>query len=224
MSNPIKPTIKSEIMPIIFILIACFSSFYFYAHFPDQVPLHWNFAGEVDSYGSRIQGAFLMPAMMIGMYLLFLFIPLIDPKKERYAQFRKIYHVFKGVLLFFMLLIYYALGLSGLGYNIEIGTWIPVFVGLLFIILGNYMGKIKPNWFMGIRTPWTLSSEEVWNKTHRFGGKAFIIGGVLMVFMSLIPVAYKIPIFIIVIVIVGFLPIIYSYILFIGEKRAKANK
>ncbi len=223
MNNPIKPSLKTEIFSWAIIIIAVSSSFYFYAHFPEQVPVHWNMAGEVDNYGSRAMGAFLFPAIIFFMYLMFLLIPLLDPKKQRYEQFRKVYHIFKNFLLLFMLFIYFAVGLSGMGFNISISTWVPFFVGVLFIIIGNYMGKIKPNWFMGIRTPWTLSSEEVWNKTHRLGGKAFIVAGILMALMNLFPVSAKPFVFTIILIIAALLPIVYSYFLFAKEQKDKQN-
>ena len=219
--NPIKPTIKTEILPILLIVLAIISSFYFYVHFPERIPIHWNFAGEVDNYGSRTVGAFLFPIIILGMYIMFLFLPLIDPKKERYQQFKKVYHIFKNFMVFFMVAIYFITGFNALGYNISVSLWVPMLVGILFIIIGNYMGKIKPNWFMGIRTPWTLSSEEVWNKTHRFGGKMFILSGVLMVLIPFIPVNFKIWVFGIVLTLILSGTIGYSYIAYTKKKTKK---
>jgi uncharacterized membrane protein len=217
MSNPIKPTFKTELLPALLVLAAVISSFYFYSHFPEQVPIHWNVKGEVDNYGSRAFGAFFFPGIIIGMYFLFLAIPYLDPKKDRYQQFRKVYHIFKTILVGFMVVIYFLSSLSSLGYQIPINVWMPILVGILFIILGNYMAKIKPNWFMGIRTPWTLSSEEVWNKTHRLGGKAFIAGGLIMAVLGFTPASFFMPLFITLMVIVVIVPIIYSFIIFKKE-------
>ncbi len=217
--NSIKPTIKTEIWPIILVGLAIISSFYFYVHFPERVPIHWNMAGEVDNYGSRATAAFLFPAIILGVYLLFLALPLIDPRKERYQQFRKVYHIFKGFIVFFMTVIYFITGFNALGYNISVGLWVPLLVGILFIIIGNYMGKIKPNWFMGIRTPWTLSSEEVWNKTHRVGGKIFIVGGLAMMAMNFISISFRLPIFIATVLVMVLGTVGYSYVLYINEKK-----
>ncbi|MCK5211280.1 SdpI family protein [Candidatus Parcubacteria bacterium] len=219
--NPIKPTIKTEILPVIIVILAIISSFYFYANFPEQVPIHWNVAGEVDNYGSKTLGAFLFPGIILGMYLMFLIIPYIDPKKKRYDQFRKVYHALKTVLVFFMAVMYFIASFNALGYNIRIELWIPIMVGALFILLGNYMSKIKPNWFMGIRTPWTLSSEEVWNKTHRVGGKVFILGGAMIASTIFVPVAYRMIIFFAAIgfIVVG--TVIYSYIAYRQEEKNK---
>lgn len=187
MKHPLKPTLKTELIPILTILIITIASFYFYQNFPDQVPTHWNYKGEIDSYSGKTFGAFGFPAIIMGVYLMFLAFPYLDPKKERYQEFRKTYHIFKAMIISFMSLIYFYTGLAGLGYPVSISIVVPITVGLLFIVMGNYMSKIKRNWFIGIRTPWTISNEEVWNKTHRLGGKIFIAIGLLMIIGTYLP-------------------------------------
>ncbi len=219
MKNPIKPNLKSEIISIVLILIAIILSFYFYSRFPLEVPMHWNIAGEVDGYGSRGVAAFLIPVVILAMYLLFLFLPAVDPKKDRYEEFRKTYHVFKSLIIFFMFVLYVSTSLSAIGYYINIGMVAPVMIGALFIAIGNYMSKIKTNWFLGIRTPWTLSSEEVWNKTHRFGGRAFIFGGFLIASISFIPLKFKLLTLIAALTIMILGTIIYSYLVYSKEEK-----
>ena len=116
-------------------------------------------------------------------------------------------------------IVYFATGLANLGYPINIGIVIPTLVGILFIIMGNYMGKIKYNWFIGIKTPWTLSSENVWNKTHRIAGWLFILMGVVMLLMPIFPKEIMAPIFFSTIIAVVFGSFIYSYILYRNEKK-----
>jgi len=186
---------KREIFPVLLIAIAVAAGCYFYPRLPETVPSHWNYVGEVDGWSSRFTAAIGIPIMMAGMYLLFLALPLIDPKKEKYLLFGKVYRIFKNMILGFLLIIYFAVGLSGLGYSIPVGVLVPVMVGLLFIVLGNYLGKIKQNWFVGIKTPWTLSSEEVWNKTHRVGGKLFILAGVVIGATPFLPAYLRLPLF-----------------------------
>lgn len=223
MSNPIKPSLKTEILPIAAVVISIALSFYFYGRFPESVPTHWNFAGEVDGWSSRSVAAFLFPVIITGIYLLFLAFPYFDPKKDRYEQFRKVYHVFKSILVCFMLAMYIITGLNGIGYELPVGIFVPVMIGMLFIVLGNYMSKIKPNWFMGIRTPWTLSSEEVWNKTHRFGGKVFIFSGIIMMFMGILPERLALPLFILVVSALSLGTFAYSFIIFKKEEK-KTNE
>ena len=181
MTSPIKYNFKSEIFPLFLVCAALILGFYFYSHFPEKVVTHWNYAGEADGYGGRAAGAFAVPAMLAVMYFLFLFLPYFDPKKERYADFSEVYLKFRTAIIFCLFAVFSASGLYNLGFNIPIGKTVSLVIGLLMIFLGNLMGKLKKNWFVGIRTPWTLSSENVWNKTHRFGGFAFVIFGLLII-------------------------------------------
>ncbi|MDD4271257.1 MAG: SdpI family protein [Patescibacteria group bacterium] len=221
MANPIKPTIKTEFIPLLLIILTAAASVFFYNNLPERIATHWNFAGQVDAYGSGKAQAVALPSMIIGMYLLFLVFPYLDPKKERYEQFSKVYHIFKAIILGLLVIVYFIVGLNGLGYNLPVGVIIPFLIGLLFIIIGNYMAKIKMNWFMGIRTPWTLSSEEIWNKTHRFGGKIFVLAGLLMMAETILPLSWKLPVFVFMIAALLFGTIGYSYIIFLLEKKKK---
>src|SRR3989344_1179916 len=214
-----KLTFKSEILLIVLVLAAWVTGFYFYSIFPEQVPVRWNYAGQVDRLGSRLEGAFILPIVVTAMYLLFWLIPLIDPKKEKYQEFIKVYNLFRYLLIIIMWLIYLITSLSALGYNIKVEIWVPLIIGLLFILLGNYMGKIKPNWFMGIRTPWTLSNDEVWSKTHRLGGKMFMLMGLFLILNPLLPFQSLTWALIIPIVTVVLVPVIYSYIIFHKLKK-----
>lgn len=194
-------------------------SFYFYYNFPEQVATHWNIAGEPDNWSSKLSGAFVFPLIVLGMYLLFFILPYLDPRKNRYDQFRKIYHFFKGIMIFFMVFIFALMGFSNLDYNINIELWMPITIGVLFMLIGNYMGKIKPNWFLGIKTPWTLSNEEVWNRTHRFSGRMFILSGFLMILTGFSPVSLKLPLFIVAIAIIILGTMGYSYLAYRKEEK-----
>jgi uncharacterized membrane protein len=224
MSNPIKLSLKTEFFPVLLIIFSCLASVYFYFHLPAIVPTHWNFDGQPNGWGSGQAQSIFFPAMIIGIYILFLLIPYLDPRKERYEQFSKIYHIFKMIILLILTVIYFIASLNGLGYNISVGFWTPVLIGLMFIVMGNYMGKLKRNWFIGIRTPWTLSSEAVWNRTHRFGGKMFMLSGLLIMLEGFLPVAWRLPVFVIAMIIVLLGTIGYSYFAFVQEKKAKIIK
>ncbi|MDD4901015.1 MAG: SdpI family protein [Patescibacteria group bacterium] len=219
MTNPIKPTIKSEFIALALIISTLAAAVFFYNTLPERIATHWNFAGVADHYGSGKVQAVVFPSLIIGMYLLFLLIPYLDPKKERYEQFNKVYHIFKSIIVALLVTIFMVVGLNGLGYNLPVGVITPALIGVLFIVIGNYLGKIKMNWFVGIKTPWTLSSENVWNKTHRFGGKMFILAGLLMIAEAVLPVSWKLPIFIITIIVLLLGTIGYSYIVFLQEKK-----
>jgi uncharacterized membrane protein len=212
MKNPIKPTIKTELVPLLFILLGLVLSLYFYTLFPERVATHWNATGEVDGYSGKAFAAFFFPILNIAIYLLMLFVPFADPRKKNYDKFKGVYHIVKGALVVFMSTIYIVLGLNGLGINMPVALITPIAVGLLFIVIGSYLGKVKPNWFFGIRTPWTLSSNKVWKKTHIFGGKVFILGGIFMILTVIFPSLFGwfIGLFIAMILSI----IIYSYVIY----------
>jgi uncharacterized membrane protein len=203
-----------SIIQIIIIITSIILSIYFYQNFPARVPMHWNVAGEIDGWGSRGFGAFLLPGILIAMYFLFELTTRIDPRRERYAEFKKTYSIIKTAIMLVFFCIYIITSLASLGYSVSISFWMPFIIGLLFVVLGNYFGKIRSNFFVGIKVPWTLSNEEVWNKTHRLGGKLFILGGLMMMFMGFMPIVVRMPLFILIMIVVAVLPIVYSYFLY----------
>src|SRR3989338_7521407 len=161
MSNPIRPNLKTELVHILFVLVSIILSFYFFVHFPERVATHWGINGEANGWSSRSFAAFFFPALNLAIYLLVIFLSLI----------------------------YLVVGMNGLGYGAPVSLVVPVGIGALFVIIGYYLDCVKQNWFLGIRTPWTLSSELVWQKTHHFGSRVFIIGGVLLALAAFFPQA-----------------------------------
>lgn len=222
MSNPIRPSFKTEWFPVALIILSFAIGLYFYNNFPAQVASHWNWRGEVDGYSSAGVAAFLLPTMALAMYLIFLFLPYLDPKKEEYVNFSGAYHKFKNLLVIFLCILFIMTGLNGLGHTIDIGSWVPILIGALFVIIGMLLKDIKMNWFMGIRTPWTMSSEAVWNKTHEMSGPVMMIAGVLIA-ATVLTASFqgKIILFVVslALIVIG-LPL-YSYILYRQEKKTK---
>ncbi|MCR4280405.1 MAG: SdpI family protein [Candidatus Komeilibacteria bacterium] len=206
--------LKKEWLPWALIIVSWLASFYFYANFPDQVATHWNFAGEPDNYSGAGFAAFFFPGLITLIYIMFLYLPKLDPKKDNYAGFATTYNIIKNLLIAFMVLLYFFTGLNGVGYDIAINIVVPPAIGLFFIIIGNFMGKIKSNWFMGIRTPWALSNETVWNKTQRFGGKMFVLAGIILLLTPWIAEDMFMNLFIPTLLIVVLAPIVYSYIVY----------
>ncbi|MCQ5365725.1 SdpI family protein [Anoxybacillus salavatliensis] len=147
---------------------------------PDEVAIHWNVAGEADGFTNKWWGALLFPIFLTGIVSLILFLPKVDPRKENYEKFEKVYRIFLHVFVLFLFSIHVVTLAYNIGIPVQVDVVVPIGVGVLFIALGNYMPKIKPNYFFGIRTPWTLENEEVWQKTHRVGGKVFVMMGVLI--------------------------------------------
>ena len=210
--------IKKE-LPIILIIIMMFAaSIYFYPQLPDKIPTHWNFKGEIDGYSGKLSGAFLMPVMNIIMYGLFIFMPAIDPKKENYKLFESTYIYFRYLFHIFFLGIHGLIIAAALGYNVDTGRLVTLAVSLLLMLMGNVMGRLKHNYFVGIKTPWTLADEEVWRKTHRLGAILWTAGGLMGVIMSLLRQSMG-WVFIAVIAVMTFIPIVYSYVIYSKFKK-----
>jgi len=210
--------IKKE-LPIILIIIMMFAaSIYFYPQLPDKIPTHWNFKGEIDGYSGKLTGAFLMPVMNIIMYGLFIFMPVLDPKKENYKLFESTYIYFRYLFHIFFLGMHGLIIAAALGYNVDTGRLVTLAVSLLLMLMGNVMGRLKHNYFVGIKTPWTLANEEVWRKTHRLGAVIWTGGGLAGVIMSLLRLSMGWA-FIAIIAVMTFIPIVYSYLIFSKLKK-----
>jgi uncharacterized membrane protein len=151
----------------------------------DRVPIHWNAAGEIDRYGSKAMGLLLPPLIALGLYVLLLLVPRVDPGRANYATFSDTYLVIRTAVLALITVIYGATTLAARGVQVSMELVAPLAVGALFVVVGSVMGKIRPNWFVGIRTPWTLSSKTSWVRTHRLGGWLFLVVGLAFVFNAL---------------------------------------
>jgi len=170
---------KSSIAILSIILISFILGFYFYRLMPDQLASHWNSRGEVDDYLPKFWGLFLLPLVSLALFLLFLFVPRIDPFKENIKIFRKYYDLVWVCLFVFLFYIFALTVIWNLGYQFNfILSFTPAMAGLWFL-LGYILPRLKRNWFIGIRTPWTLSSEEVWDRTHQVGGRLFKLSGLI---------------------------------------------
>lgn len=185
-----------------------------YSHLPDQVPTHWNIRGEVDGYGSRTFGALGIPVITLGIFFLFRLLPTIDPKKRNYARFAKSYWAIKLVFIIFMFTLYSATILYSLGFPVNITFVVNLLIGILFIIIGNYLGKVKHNYFVGIKTPWTLADEEVWKKTHRLAAPLMVGAGASFIIGALVRHSATSILSFGMIMVAVLVPTIYSYLLF----------
>lgn len=170
---------KSEIAALVVISISFLTSAYFYPQMPESMASHWNIEGEVDGYTPRAWWLSLMPIMTVGLFSLFVIIPRIDPLKQNIAKFRKYFDVFFVLLMLFLFYLHSLTVLWNLGLRFDIiRALVPAF-SALFFYLGILVENAKRNWSVGIRTPWTLSSDKVWDRTHRAGGRLFKITGLI---------------------------------------------
>jgi uncharacterized membrane protein len=193
-----------------------------YGLLPETVPMHWNVQGQVDGYGPRWQLVVLSPGLIALMWVLLLLLPRIDPLRESYKRFEGTYYLVINALIVFMGLVHVIAIGAALGWPISIPGAIGAATGVMFMILGNEMGRFQPNWFMGIRTPWTLADPGVWRRTHRVGGRVFVLTGLALVVSQLLlplEVSYIVLMIIIAIIAIG-LPA-YSY--WLWRRRVQAT-
>jgi uncharacterized membrane protein len=198
--------------------IAAAVSLWAYPRLPETVPTHWNIHGQPDGYSSRLFGAVIMPVVMLGLTGLFQVLPRIDPKGANYAKFPDTYWLLVNGVLAFILVLHVATLNIALGSNLNLNRVILVGGGGLFALLGNYLGRIESNWFLGIRTPWTLSSETVWRKTHRTAAWLFVAGGMVAVAIGVIQPVGQLKVLAVIAAIVAGIPIVQSYVLWRRER------
>ena len=170
---------KAIILALLIVLIQFLVAIYYYPQMPDQMAFHWNIEGVADGYFSKFWGLFLVPLIAVGLFLLFAVIPRIDPLQNNIKDFIKYYWSFIVLFMGYMLYMELIIVVWNLGSTYNMFQALSPATGVLFISIGFIIGKSKRNWFMGIRTPWTLSSDIVWNKTHRVGKWVFIISGAI---------------------------------------------
>jgi len=172
---------KSEILIVGIALLSFAIGVYYYPQMPEQMASHWNAKGQVDDYLSKFWGLFLIPIALVPLALFFIVFPRIDPLRENIEKFRRYYDGFVILFMVFMVFVYFQTILWNIGIKLSPNLFLPIGAGIMFIGTGILVENTKQNWFIGIRTPWTMSSESVWDKTHRMAGKLFKIAGVIAI-------------------------------------------
>lgn len=202
---------KIALLAIAVIIAASFATgIYFYPKMPDRMAFHWNTSGNVDGYADKFLGLFLMPLVSLGLALLFIVIPKIDPKRNNIAKFRKYYDAFVVMIIGFL----FYLQLISIAWSIGMRSsvvyaLIPAFA-LLFYFAGVLIQNSEKNFSIGIRTPWTLSSDKVWNKTHKLGGKLFKLAAIISL-AGIVIEQYAFLLLIVPIIAVTIFTVVYSY-------------
>ncbi|MEW6574460.1 MAG: SdpI family protein [Bacillota bacterium] len=174
---------------------------------PEEMPLSW---------------ALFEPVMILGLYLLMLLVPLIDPWRKNYARFGGVYRLLRLVTVIFMAGTFTISKAEAVGYNIDTELIVNGSIALLFIITGNVMGQIRPNFFVGIRVPWTLANEEVWRRTHRLAAKLWVAGGLICLSLAPVRAPWGTHSFVLCMLVIVLVPIAYSYIIYrkvVHEKK-----
>lgn len=202
----------ANIICLLFIVIAAGTATFMYESLPDPMPSHWNAQGEIDDYMDKPWGVIVLPLAVIAIFAMMKLIPVISPKGFRTDKFSGVVNILMVTLTGFMTGITILVFLQASGRNVQMNEMIFGAIGLLFIVLGNYLGKVRKNFFIGIRTPWTLASDEVWNRTHRMGGWIFVLIGFFMFLNAFVQLPEKMLIWSI--VILALIPVVYSFIIY----------
>lgn len=201
------------IISALIILISFIVGVYLYPQMPEQMASHWGIDGEVDGWMPKIFVLFLMPAIGALLFALFYFLPKIDPLKKNVEKFRKHYDGFVLMMLLFLFYIYALSLLWNYEIRFDMGTAIIPALVALFYFIGILLKNAKRNWFIGIRTPWTLSDDKVWEKTHKLASKLFKISAIIILF-SLFFKEYSLWVVLVVGLGTALYSIIYSYWIF----------
>lgn len=209
MKNKFKLRKDSIISIILAFSIVVIFNLLFYDKMPAELPTHWNFQGQADDYGSKFHAMVTIQGFLVLMNLFLCFMLDNDPRNKKQNNF--VMTISKLAMPLIMIMAYIITVMSGLGREVNVSVIIPAFIGLLIIAIGNYLPKIKRNYTMGIKLPWTLNSDENWRRTHRLGGICFIIVGfslILSVFLKS-EIVFLVPLFL-----GAIIPAVYSYYLY----------
>jgi uncharacterized membrane protein len=202
---------KAEGVILAIILFSFLVGFYFYPQMPARMAFHWNACGEVDGYTSRFLGSFSLPFILVGVGLLSIAIPRIDPLKANIEEFRKYYDRFMVLLLLFLSSIHLQVILWNAGVRLGPNVTFPIGLGVIFFYAGILCENARRNWFVGIRTPWTLSDERVWDKTHKVGGKLFKAAGIAA-FLGVFVQRYAVLFVLVPVILIAAYTTVYSYL------------
>jgi uncharacterized membrane protein len=213
-------TKTTSVIVLSLIAIAVIAGAVLWNQLPDPMASHWNANDEVNGTMPKIWGVFLMPLVMLGMFLLLTFIPNLDPLKANVAQFRETFNLFIVFMVAFMLYVHTLTLLWSLGYGFQMSAALLPALGLLFIFIGYMLRKARRNFFIGIRTPWTLSSDSVWDKTHQLGSVLFMLSGAFAILGSLFGGITAFWLMFVPLIGSTIFLVIYSYVLYRSETKS----
>jgi len=199
-------------IPWLIVIVAIIASIVQYSHLPARVPTHWGAHGQVTGTSPRLWAAVMLPFVITVIAIMIPLIPRIDPRGANYEKFSGTFQSIMITVMLLLLVLHAALLAQGAGYPVHIERWVPVGVGAMLIVLGNLLPRARPNWFVGVRTPWTLSSDRVWEKTHRLAGYVFVIAGAVVLVVGLLGIRVAPFLMGPIIGIAALLLVVYSYV------------
>jgi uncharacterized membrane protein len=215
--------LRSYWAALLFVALSFIAPLAVYKSLPDRVPIHWNYQGQIDGWMPKPWGPFLLPMLSVFVIAIVIIAPRVSPKGFEMSPFARVYPTIAAAIAGVQFYLTALVLAAGLGASIAMNRHIPAIMGILFVVLGNYLGKVTRNFFVGIRTPWTLADDVVWERTHRMAGPVFVTGGLFLIAMGFIssipPVAGLVAIAVSV-----SLPVIYSFVTWRrSEKSSKAR-
>ncbi|MBC7265426.1 MAG: DUF1648 domain-containing protein [Coriobacteriia bacterium] len=205
-------------LPLVLIAAMFVAGTIAYPHLPARIPTHWNAAGEIDAWADRsFVTVYSEPLMALGLYVLFMVMPYFDPRRRNVLRSKQVYFLVLELVTGLLAVVFAGTLLAAFDPSFPMDRIVLVGTGVMFLVLGNHLGRVKPNWTMGVRYSWTLSDEVVWVKTNRLGGRLFAAGGVLTIACAFLPAPAN------VIVMLGWilaiLPVTYVYSMVLYKKR-----
>lgn len=216
-----KRKILLESVPFIIFIALIISAIMYYPKIPANIPTHWNASGQADGFGGK-NTIFIIPIIFFIILVLFLILPLMEVFRENMLKIYNYYYAFKIIFSVFFAVLFISTLLPTLGYDINVSFVVIGMIGLLFISLGIILPKLKRNFMFGIRTGWTLSSDNVWEKTHKLGGILFIVlGGITEILLFILKLEMLFFIFLILTMLVSLFLVFYSYYIYKNDKSIK---
>ncbi|MDP9202740.1 MAG: SdpI family protein [Gemmatimonadota bacterium] len=207
-------------IPLLIVGTAFIASAVVFPRLPETMPTHFDMSGQPNGWSSRLFGAWVMPLFLLCMWGLLRVLPAIDPRGGNYAKFGGAFEGIIVSIMLFMLGMHIVVLRASLGHPVAMQRVLPFGIGVLFIVIGNLLPRARPNWFVGIRTPWTLSSDRVWEKTHRLGGHLFVAGGVIITVTAFAWTKWAHVVLVTVITLCAATVLIYSYLEWKREQSA----
>jgi uncharacterized membrane protein len=201
----------TAIFPLVIIAVSYLIGIYLSSRLPYLMASHWGINGEVNGYVSKSFGIYFLPSLLIILYFLFRFLPKIDPYKKNFSEFQNYYDIFICLIFSFLFYIYLLTLYWNLGYRFNMVQLMSPALAVIFYYAGVLTQNAHRNWFVGIRTPWTLSSITVWQKTHKLGGKLFKLTALLSLFGTILP-QLAIYLIIVPVVLATITVFVYSYL------------
>jgi uncharacterized membrane protein len=212
-----------RLLPASFIAGAWLFSIAVYSRLPERFAVHWDIHGEPNRYGSRLEGALLLPGLMIALYLIMQWYPSRDPRSSNIAKFRRAYDSVVTATIAFLGVVHVLVLGQALGWRVDITTVLFVCGGAMLVLLGNLLPLARSNFIFGIRTPWTLSSEHVWARAQRVGGYAMVAAGLLTIASAFLARPAGAVVALASLILAGVIPVVYSYLLWSGNRPGPPN-